>query len=189
MISFPTISINQQYARIGIDADRATLDLQQPPANMTMDIVDPKQRIDSPRGVLTIDQSKAWDALAKGGNLVMMGRIYDQASNVALQGIARIVEDGNRMAAIHTGENVIAALAENVHSSLFDITYTGPAAYDNVDIHYQAHKPNIEVERGYVDINVQVNRPINNSQRGKLDIYLQNHASIEITPPQIDLKG
>ncbi|GCL73676.1 hypothetical protein PN4B1_36170 [Paenibacillus naphthalenovorans] len=188
MVSFPSISIHQQFAQLGIDADHATLEQKQPKATYEMKRVPPKLQIESPRGDLQIDQSKAWDALNRGGHLETMNRIYSEAKNVALQGIARIVEEGNRLGNIAAGGNPIADNAQQLFFERFEFNFVGPAAYDNVDIHYTAKKPRIEVTDGLVEVNVQVNRPELNVSRGKLDIYMLQYPKVEITPPQIDLK-
>lgn len=186
-MSIPTISIRQTHARIGIDADQGTLEQRQPKAMIQMENRPVQFMIRSPQGELRIDQSRARDALAVGPHFETMNHIYSEAKNVALQGIARIVENGNRMAAIHTGENAIADIAQQLYFDFFEFNFAGPASFDNVDIQYTAHKPQIEVQEGQLNINVQVNRPELIYHRGKLDIYMQQYPRVEITPPRIDI--
>lgn len=188
MIAFPHIQIRQQYAKLGFDADPATMEQKQPKATFEMRYVKPKLDIVSPRGDLQIDQSKAWDAYGRGGHLAMMNRIYKEAHNVVMQGIARRVEQGNRLWAIHKGGNAIKENAKELVFQFPEFEYEGPAAYDNVDIHYTAQKPQINVERGRVELNTQVNRPELSVQRGKLDMYMQQYAKVEIIPPELDVQ-
>lgn len=188
MISMPTIQIRQQYARIGIDADPAVLEMRQPKATLEITTERPGLSVQSRKGNLSIDQSKAWDALAIGGNLEMMQQIYSEVKNIVLQTIGRIVTDGNRMAAIHEGTNAIAELARERSLDMFEFDFAGPASYDNVDITYTANKPEIRVIPGTVNIQVQPHKPEINARRGKLDIYMLQYNKVEITPPQIDLK-
>jgi len=188
ILPMPTIQIHQQPAKLGIEAKRATLDLEQPRATLDIQTTRPQLNIHSPRGDLRIDQSKAWDALGQGGTLQMLSRIYSESRNVGLEGIANIVEDGNKLAAIHTGGNAIADLGQYRAFENRAFNYLGEASFDNVDLEYIAHKADIQVTDGNVAIDVQVNRPINRSQQGKLDIYMLQYHKVEITPPQIDLK-
>lgn len=51
MVSFPSISIHQQFAQLGIDADHATLEQKQPKATYEMKRVPPKLQIESPREI------------------------------------------------------------------------------------------------------------------------------------------
>ena len=185
-MSIPRLLIHQEYARIGIDADLGEYEMKQPRPTFELQQTPAKQEMRQPQGDLQIDQSKAWDALALGNNLQMMSRIYSQAPQIALQGIAKIVEDGNRMAAIHLGGNPIADMGQEVTVSFPELDYAGPASYDNVDIHYTARKPEINTERGTINLNARVNKPEVEYHRGKLDIYLLQRNKVEFTPPAID---
>lgn len=188
MIKIPKIQIHQQYAKLGMDADKASMEQRQPAATMDLSTTKPQLQMKSPSGELKIDQSRAWDALGCGGILEAMNRIYDQADSLFLQSLQRMVERGNRLAEIHTGVNAIAENASELFLTYPQFNYYGPASPDNVDIHYTARKPQIEVERGQVNLDVQMNRPELIFQRGKLDIYMLQHGKVEFTPPQIDLR-
>ncbi|MGG1552425.1 MULTISPECIES: DUF6470 family protein [Paenibacillus] len=189
MPSIPQIQISQQPALIGIDADLGTQDIKQPRPTYEMQVERPKQDIRQPRGDLDIDQSKAWDALGQGPILQAMSRIYSQCHEIAMQGIARRVEDGNRMWAIHLGGNPIAEIAKELSISRPQFDYYGEASYDNVDITYTANKAEINVVDGKVNVNARVNPPEIEYNRGKLDIYMRQYPKVEITPPQIDFKS
>jgi hypothetical protein len=187
-MSIPQIQIRQQPALLAIDADLGTQDIKQPAPTYEMSTERPKLEIRQPRGELKIDQSRAWDALGQGPILEAMNRIYSGSKNVALQGLARIVENGNRLGDLRYRGNPIADMAEQVRFERLELDYYGEASYDNVDIHYTAHKPEISVEEGKIHVNVHVNPPEINYNRGKLDIYMKQYQKIEITFPEIDLK-
>ncbi len=185
----PTIQIQQQFAKIGMDTHPGTMEIRQPHADVEIRQTPLKIEIRSPQGELHIDQSRAWDALGLGNNLEFMSRIYSQSKQIALQGIARIVENGNRMAAIQNNTDAIADIAsEQAFESGGGINYFGDPSYDNVDINYIAHKPEFEVVRGYVDINVRVNKPEINYTPGKVDVYMLQYPKVELIPPEIDMK-
>jgi hypothetical protein len=186
-MSIGQIQIRQTPALIGIDADPGTQNIRQPKATFEMETERPKQEIRQPQGDLQIDQTRAWDALGVGPILEAMSRIYSQAKNVALQGVARIVENGNRMGDLRYKGNPIADMAEQLKFEHFEFDYYGEASYDNVDIHYTMHKPEITVEDGQVHLNTRVNPPEISYNRGKLDIYIRQYPKVEYTPPQIDL--
>lgn len=188
MPSIPQIQISQQPALIGIDADLGTQNIRQPRPTYEMQVEQPKLEIRQPRGELEIDQSRAWDALGQGPILQAMSRIYSQSHDIAMQGIARIVENGNRMAAIHLGGNPIAEIAKDLSISHPEFNYYGEASIDNVDITYTPHKAEISVTDGKVNVNARVNPPEIEYNRGKLDIYMRQYPKVEITPPQIDFK-
>ncbi|MFB9327052.1 DUF6470 family protein [Paenibacillus aurantiacus] len=179
--------MHQEMALIGMQTTPAKQEIEQPGATIDMRQINAKLDIQQPSGKLEIDQSRARDALALGNNLETMKRIYAKASELALQGISRIVEKGNQMAAIHQGGNPIAEAAKDWRRTFPEFAFEGPASMDNVDIQYTASKPVIEVQLGGVEYNVTPNRPIHNYTPGKTDIYLRQRNSLEITPPQLDI--
>jgi len=187
MVSIPTIQIQQQWARIGIDADLGQLEQHQPEATLDFRSTLPRVDAESPKGELRIDQSKAWDALGRGGTLTTLNRIYSEAWRMGQEGIARIVERGNRMAAIHRPGNVLADLAQEGFQAFYDFEFRGPAAFDNVELEYTAHPVKFAPVEGELQGSIQKNEPYIRYHRGKLDIYMQQYPRVDIIPPQIDI--
>ncbi len=187
-MQIPTIQIRQSPGKIAIETTPAQLNLQQPGPTVDMKQIKPEQHFSTTPGNLEINQDKAWDALGFANNLEMMSRIYTKASDIALQGIARIVENGNRMAAIHLGGNPIADMAWEWRHSFPEMDVQGPSSFDNVDLSYTPSKVNIDTTPGRVELNVQVNRPVAEYQRGNVNIYVSQFPNLEIIPPQIDLR-
>lgn len=188
-MDLPRIHYRLTHAKMHIDGDPGRFDIRQPRPTFEMKRIDPKLEIKQPRGDMKIDSSKAYDALGQGGNLETMHRIYAAARNVAMDGIARIVEEGNRLAAIHKGGNPIADNAEATVTGGFpELDFAGEPSYDNVDIFYTARKAEIEVTPGRIDLNAKANNPVIEYQKGKLDIYMKQYPNVEMIPPQIDMK-
>lgn len=187
-LPIPQIQIRQQYAQLGINADIGIQDIKQPRATFELTTERPKLNIHSENGVLYVDSSKAWDALGHGPSLETMSRIYSRAREVALQGIAKIVENGNRLGAIHKGGNTIAEIAKEQGAEFFEFEFMGDASLDNVDLHYEPGKLDIQIEEGEVNLYTHPNPPEINYTRGKLDIYMIQYPKVEIIPPKIDIK-
>lgn len=188
MPSIPAISIRQYPAKLGIDADLGKQSIEQPRATVEIQTEKPQTEIYSPRGDLEIDQTRAWEALGLGNIMESLQAIYREARNVGMEGIARRVEYGNRLARIQDGGNPIADHARELSFEFYEFNYVGEASIDNVDISYTAHKPEINVTEGKVHFNTQYNKPVVSYDRGKLDIYMMDYGRVEITPPQIDLR-
>ncbi len=183
-----SIEIRQQFAKLGMESKRASLTIEQPRADLSIQTTRPEVSIESPRGELLIDQSRAWDALALGDHLQSMNQIYSAIKNIVMQTIGKIVDEGNQLAAIHNDTNAIADIAQDITIDFFELEFAGYASFDNVDISYTARKPEIEVERGTVNLEAQANKPIINSEPAKLDIYMLQRNSLEIIPPQLDIR-
>jgi hypothetical protein len=186
----PQIQIKQTPATLGMDTVAGTLEIRQPKAQYEMKTIHQKQYIQSPHGELEIDQSQAWDALGIGSVRESMQRIYTDSKQIAIQGVARRVQEGNRMAdSCRTGENVIAALAhESTAENSNGLVYHGEASFLNVHEHYTAHMPEITTTPGRIEVHSQAPPPIIKYNRGKLNIYMISLPSIEFIPPQMDLK-
>ncbi|UQZ84394.1 hypothetical protein SK3146_03640 [Paenibacillus konkukensis] len=186
----PQLQIRQQYAQIGIDADMGQWDIEQPRATQELTTTPSRLDMHTQPGQLSIDNSKWHDALGFGPSLEAFSRIYSECKNIALQGIAKIVEDGNRMAAIQTGENAFSALAKESTKDIdfYEYMYMGDASLDNIDMSYQPAKVDIQYTPAHVEHHVTVNPPKIHYQRGKLDIYMKQYASVEFIPPSIDTK-
>ncbi|WP_127581218.1 DUF6470 family protein [Paenibacillus koleovorans] len=187
-MNVPIVMVRQTYAKLHVDADLGKFDIQQPRPTFEMKTIPAKQDIQQPRGDLKIDQTRAWDALALGNNLETMHRIYSRASDVAMEGIRKIVEKGNQFAAIHRGGNPIADAAEASVGGFQELDFVGEAGYDNVDITYTARWPQIETTPGRIDLNTKVNPPIIEYQKGKLEIYMKQYPKTEFEPPEIDMR-
>jgi hypothetical protein len=188
MSSIPLIRLDIQSGRIGIDVQRGQWDIRQPKADMEMHTTPLTMEIRSPQGELQIDQSSAWDALGMGSHTTFMNRIYSESKNIALQGIASIVEKGNRLAAIEKGGNPIADFATERAFEPSRMNYLGEASYDNVELDYTAHKVEIDVNPGNVDIQITPHQVEINYTPGKVSIYMQQYPKVEMIPPEIDMK-
>lgn len=185
---FPQIQIRQVYGQIGIDADLGEYRIRQPKADMSIQTQPTKLHISSRSPELEIDQSKAFEAYNGGKLGSFRDRVSAQIDQLWLEQIARIVEKGNRMAAIHMPGNAFAEQAREIFmNNETYIDYLGPASYDNVDISFQVYPLDVQVEHGSVELNVEIHRPEIEYYRGKLEIYMRQLPSLEITPPTINI--
>jgi hypothetical protein len=189
MFPIPQIRITTTPARLRIDADLGRFEIKQPPPEFKLRQIPAEMRIEQPKGSMHIDQSKAWDALGRANILEVMHRIYDQSRQLALEGIARIAQEGDRLMDITREPNAVANMAaEKMTMSFPQFDYAGEASYDNVEIRYEARKPVIEVQLGGVQLESHPNKPEITYHRGKMDIRVLRYSRVDITPPVIDLR-
>ena len=88
------LNIRQQLPRLGVQ-----------PAAM------PRYETVRERGGLEIDQTAGRRALGMYPPVELSGRLAELARQAVLEGTARVAREGDRYAAIHTGEDVIVELA------------------------------------------------------------------------------
>lgn len=182
------LQIRQTRAVIGIDADPGAYSITQPKAEVNITTTPGEMSIQSTRPELTIDQSAARAAYTGGDMMEMNKRIYSGIQQLYLQGLSRKVEQGNRMAEFFKPGNTIAEVyGTDTEPNSFPDT-RGPASYDNVDIHYQSFAPKIRFRAAEVDIQVERHRPEIEYTRGKLSIYMQQYASVEFIPPEVNVQ-
>ncbi|MBP3966769.1 DUF6470 family protein [Paenibacillus lignilyticus] len=183
---FPRLSIHQTYAQIGIQTNNASLEMQSPPGDLSIEQPPAIVDIQSPRGELEVDSTAAFTALGTGPHLDWMNSIYSQYKNVALQAIAKIVEDGNRMAQISNPNNAFAELAREAFHHQNRIVYTGEASIDNVRVRYTPHAPIINIEAQKPIIEYTPRKPETQYHPGSVEVYLRQRNSVEFSVGEYD---
>ncbi|QHW32593.1 hypothetical protein GZH47_18415 [Paenibacillus rhizovicinus] len=184
----PMMQIESQRGLIGIETQRAQYHIQSQQADLQIETKPTQLNIHTSRAEMHINQDRTWAALTGGNPLEFMHRIYSQMPNIALQGIANIVEKWNRIGDLRTKQNPIPEIAfEAMNPGRQKIQYFGPASCDNVDISFTVNKPSVQVEEGKVDVRVQMHKPDVQYERGDVRIYMRQNPELTITPPRIDM--
>lgn len=182
----PIVQISQKPALIGINSSPSSLTISQPKAELKIMTTLGEWEIHQPPLDIRIDQSRARAAITGGTYQEMSGRIYSGFEQLWLQGIARRMEQGDRVANFQKPGNTIAKVyGEDWQSIPFPET-RGPASMDNVDIQITATPPQIEYHKGSVDINVETHKPEIQYNHGTLEVYMRQWNSVSYTPPKID---
>ena len=179
------LSIQQTYGQIGIETALAQTDIHSPPGQLIIEQPSAILDIYSPRGELTVDSSDALAAYARGGTVRWGNFIYTQMKGVALQAIAKIVDEGNRMAQISNPRNAFAEIAQSWNEH-FKIDNTEPASFNNVKLDYKAHAPEIRFEPQHPLIQYEPQKPDVQYIPGKVDIYMKQMYSIDMSVSEYD---
>ncbi|MEO3947271.1 DUF6470 family protein [Gorillibacterium sp. CAU 1737] len=187
MVAIPAIQIQQQYARIGMEANPGRLNIRQPSAELEIRTTPAEFSVQSAAGRLDINQERAWDALGAKNILSTLDRIFGEARNVAWDHVAKIVQEGDRLADLVTSENTLAELGKEEALKFREFNYLTEASSGNVAMNYTPTPVSIEASPGGVSIHVEAHRPEVEYIRGKLDIYVAQQAMLSITPPALDV--
>ncbi|MFC3747563.1 DUF6470 family protein [Paenibacillus sp. GCM10012306] len=184
----PILQIRQTPALLGIDAEPGSFSITQPKAEVKTTTTPGELTVQSFRPELQVDQSRAWAAYHGGNMLDMNKRIYSGIQQLYLQGLARRVEQGNRMAEFFKPGNTIAEVyGTDTEPNSFP-EMRGPASYDNVDIHIETRAPQLDYRPAKVDIEVERHQPEIEYTRGKFDIYMKQYASVQFIPPEVGVQ-
>lgn len=187
MSTLPILQIRTTPSLLSIDADPGQFSLRQPKADVQLQTRPAKLTVQSHVPKLNVDQSRAFAAYTGGNMIDMNARIYSGIQQIFLQNIANRVQQGNQLAEIHKPGNTIAnIIGEDWKGTSFP-EIRGQASSDNVDVRFDVQAPDISYTPAVSEMNVKVNRPEIEYQRGKLDIYVKQYASVEYTPPAIDV--
>lgn len=180
------LSIHQTFGRLGMETINAKQTMESPPGTMNIRQKAAIMEIESHPGELTIDSTAAWAALERPGNLEWKHLIYSDAKSIALQAIAKKVEDGNRMAQLSNPANAFAELA---HQKVFErapVHYSGDPSVLNVKLNYRVQAPDIRIEPQKAEIEYELHKPEVTYIPGKVNLFVERQNTIDITVTPYD---
>ena len=174
------IQITTTKALIGINTTRGKQTISQPKGEQTIKTTAPKLKIRREAPRVIIDQ---YQCFAEAGlkNYIDLTKEYaDLGHQYAMEGIARRVEDGNRMAMIQ--KNMPDAIPELAEKNAWDPQAefnmgTIPRSRPKIDVEGSL---DIDWEMGNVDIQYTPQKPIIDFNPGKVEVYLRQKPSIEM---------
>lgn len=172
------LRINKTDALIGINTTPAKISMQQPKADFEMTIEEPKLDIHTEHVQVQIDQQQCFNESGLKDFATLTRDNAMEASQAAFQGIARRVSEGNMLADVKNGGNVIAEIAFNnsFTNHVFDIG-TMPRSRPKID--FVGGTVDIRVVEGSVDIEARAYKPVIDVQVGDVEIYMRQNPEIE----------
>lgn len=186
-MEFLRLSIRSTPAQIGIESPRGKLDIKSPPGELEITSPRVDMQIRQPRGELNIDGSAAYSAYAMGGVFETSNRIYSQMKQRIMENIAKIAQEGNRMANIANSSNAVAEIASQAMNSKENLHPEGPAGLFNVKINYTAHPAEIDTTPMHPNIEYHVNKPEINYTPSRAQIYVRQMNSIQMWVSEYDI--
>lgn len=186
MPSIPQIQIKQTPAKIGIETTRGKMEIRQPKAQIQQETQAAQLSIEQYKPQLTIDQSKAFAAYTGGTMREMNDRLTSGYQQNFMQALAKRVDAGNQMAAIHQPGNTIANIYGTDDKALPLPEFRGPASMANVDVRFETQSPNIDFKAAKVDVRIEAQPVEINYTVGSISMYLLQKNALEIIPPSVD---
>jgi len=174
------ISITTVKGQIGINTTNAYLDIRQPKGEQSIRQIKPQMTVDRELPKVIIDQSQCFAEAGRKPISQVVSEYAQLGRQQALEGIARIVEDGNRMAMIQN--KMPAAIPE------IALKNSTPKQNEFNFGLIPTSRPKIDVT-GYLNINWQLGgveysytprKPIADYNPGKVDIYMKQYPKTEI---------
>jgi hypothetical protein len=188
-MKLPIIDAQSVRGKIGIETSPGGFDIRQHRAVLDIHSTPAKIDISSKAPELYIDSTRFWEAMNGGNVLALTQRMASQIPGIVMQNMERIVEKGNRMAALNKGgPNPIPDMAlQDFLAKGTGIEYMGSPSYKSVDIQFSVQKPDIHVALGGAEIRVSVQKPDIEYHRGSVRTFMEQYPKVTIIPPIIDM--
>jgi len=182
--------MTQTYAELSIHQNHGGVRIEQPRAIMNLQTERPTIDIERQKGSMEIDQKRSWEAYGIMSPFDMTKQIHSQTIQNVHKTIAKIAQNGDRMAAIHKSTNVISELASERRIIEFpEFQYAGEASFDNVDISYVADKIKLNPKDGSVQLDVEPQRPVIERIPAEVNIQVAKYASLQIEVIGLNFDG
>lgn len=175
------ITINTTPALIGIQTIRSKLEIMQPKAEVNMNIEHPKVEIHTEQVKAQIDQYECFAEAGLKNYLDLTREAAQLGKQAVMQGIERIVRQGNELAAIENQTDPIPYQAEENAFELFNKDYNiGTIPKSRPKIDFKGGTVDIKVHEGKVNLDVKINKPRIDYIPSKVEIYMRQKNSIDI---------
>lgn len=173
------IQIETVKGQIAIRTTPGRQTIEQPKADFSIDTKASKVLMEREPLQIRIDQSPCFNESGLMNNKAFSDDSTGQAIQAHLEGIARVVSEGNQMAQIENRANMISEIAL---SNSFDIREydLGTMPRSKPDIQFIGGTMDIKIDEGYVQVNSKPNAPRIEYEVGSVETTLSRQPSISI---------
>ncbi|WP_026183956.1 DUF6470 family protein [Desulfitobacterium hafniense] len=180
------LSMRSYPIRLEYTIQNAQLNMKKHLPMVEMENIRPQLQISQPAGKLTIDSTEYYHSIGLKTRAALSQENYDRGRKAAMDGIAAIVEKGNRLAQI--SNPAINAIADMAYESCFE--EKGELSFEPIvapTIRYEASPAQIEVIPGKLNYNLVRGRVDANYQPGKVDIRVAQYPRLEISVVDVEV--
>lgn len=183
------IRIHKVDAQISINSTPARQRINQPAADFNMHTEHAKVEIKNEQVKVKIDQQQCFNESGLMDYKALTADAAQRGQQAVLEGIGRIAEEGNMLAAIENKFDVVAEIAFNNTTMPADYNVTAMPG-SRPDIQFVGGTVDIEVHEGRVTFNNWPNRPKIDADWGSIEFSMKQKPSIsfEYVGNNIDAK-
>ncbi|SHN80921.1 DUF6470 family protein [Desulfitobacterium chlororespirans] len=174
------LSMRSYPIRLEYTIQNARLAMKKHLPMVEMENIPPQLQISQPAGKLTIDSTDYYHSIGLKTWAALSRENYDRGRQAALEGIAAIVEKGNRLAQIsNPATNAIADMAfESCFAAKGELSFEPIIA---PSVRYEASPAQIEVIPGKINYNLVRGRVDADYQPGKVGIQVTQYPRLDIS--------
>lgn len=174
-------------AKIGIKTTKGQYDITSSKGDQSITTTKPKMTISGEPKKAIIDSYESWAERGFKNNIDILSENAQLAKQAAINGLARVVADGNRMADIR--KNMPPAIPEiaekNTRPEIREFGFGMiPLSKPNVTI---VGGQSIDWQLGSTNIDYTPSKPEINYDRGKVEVYMTQYQNLQIE--YIDTRG
>jgi len=165
--------------QLDIRTTNAKVNMSQPPADFEIERKQPKLIMQTDRLQIRIDQKECFNESGLMSPEALSNHLAQLGKRGVMDGIARRVSEGERLASVENGGNALAAIAKGNSYPTYQISMvTMPRSRPKID--FVGGELDIRVEEGYININFRPNSPQAEYQPGRVDIQVRQYPQITI---------
>jgi len=180
-MNLPQIRLESTSARIGLHIEKSVQNIEQPKAVQSIEQPKAKLSIEKVPARMTIDQTEAWADLGFKSILRLAAENAKNGKQMAMEGTARRVRQGDDLMRIENKINPIPSHAiENGYKPEARLSITWIPSPGSVKINFDPAKVNIDVRPRKPIIHTQMQKPIHDYTPGKVHVYLEQKNSLKI---------
>lgn len=183
------ISINRVDSTITIDTTNAKLYIKQPPAELSINSENSSIEVHSELARIVIDQRQCFNESGLMDNTTLSQDIAQRSRQAVMEGIGRMVYEGDFLASVKSGKNAIAELSRNNAIQIREFNMvTMPRSRPVIEV--VGNTLDIRIREGGIEVHAKPNSPEIDVEPGGVAISLDRYPSIEIhfTGNNVDAK-
>lgn len=189
-MNIPQIRISQTFARLSIEKQHGSFDIQQPHADVQIKNTFPRMEMSKDRGQLLIDQSQAWAAYGIMSPIDWTTQIANHIKHVVVpEAISNIAQNGDLLGDVARSGVTLADIARQKSRAVRDLNVVGEASALNVSMEYVPDELHVSLREGVADAQITPRKPVIHYKPGQVMIQQEQYHSISIewVGQQVDL--
>jgi Family of unknown function (DUF6470) len=180
-MNFPQLRMESTSGQLGLTSQKPIQEIEQLPAEMTINQPEAELTIERTPGKLTIDQTQAWEEMDLKHIFKRIEEFAENGYQDWLAGIARRAQEGDDLMRFENGGNPIAEHAKiNSVSPIYEFNIGFIPSHFSVKINYQPVDLKINWKTHKPEIEVTINKPRHNYIPGMIHGEMKQWPSLKI---------
>lgn len=180
-MNIPKLQVQTTKGQLGLTIQRPQQEMQQPKAELDLQQPQAKMSINTTQSMLSIDATEARADVDLKSSFRRTSEVAQYSIQEALNGLARVAQEGDDLMKIENGGNPIVEHAKRRGKQPYSsINIKFIPNHGSVKIDFQPAQVDINVEPQKVINNSKINKPVHQYTPGKVTVDLAQQPSVKI---------